>query len=163
MPTTNTVAATIDSIIQNAIFTLGVNAAYADAVAATNGILGLPIISSLFKLALNWFAGLIYKYVAQLATFTVINFQTQAELDTYNSASSAIAVAVASGDANAIATAKQNFINALAGLVNFDGSATISARDRFKARFTTRLTIKKPLHTIQLYSDGRVFRMRNFP
>lgn len=123
MDTVNQKAASANAIIKVAVLSVALNFAE-DELADEAPWLKLPIISSLFHLVMNKVGQKIYKYLAQLATISVINIQTQKEQEAYLKAESALRAASSSGDADALTKATLDYESALADLVHFDGSAS---------------------------------------
>jgi len=111
----------INGVIQSSIYDLGVNALYASLI-TQQPWLGFPIIRDILKAALAYCAGKLYKILSESATITIINIQTDEELQKYNAASSELAVAISSG--GDLSAAQLNFEQALAGIVHFDGIAS---------------------------------------
>lgn len=122
--TTNSAAKTVDEIIQVAIYDVAVAAFKAFAVAEAPW-LKLPIISQLFSLIVDSFAGSLYKFLAQSATFEIIDLQTDSELNAYTKAEAALRAVHLTGNEAAINAAAINFKTTLASLIHFDGSATV--------------------------------------
>jgi len=123
----NNVATDINNAIQIAIFDVALNALKAYAVASLPW-LGWPIINQLFNLLTNLIGKYVYTYLAQIATFTVIDMQTAAETQAYAQALNALQAAMTTGDQNAIGQATSEVKTALAALIHFDGSASLQLR-----------------------------------
>jgi hypothetical protein len=118
---TNQKLTTVDGIIQKAIFDVAL-ISLEDFVYVQMPWMKLPIIKQVFTAFLNWIANFIYKYLSQVANFTVIDLQTDQEKSAYDSAVSGIKIAHISGDANALQVAKEKFKVTLGSLIHFDGS-----------------------------------------
>lgn len=119
-PTGNPVVDVVDSIINDAIMVVAVNAAIAAALAAQPW-LGLPIINQLFRAACNVVFGRVNYYTQQAAAFAIIDAQTNHEAAAYQQALTNLRNAINSGDPNAIATTRATLQQALAVLIHLDG------------------------------------------
>lgn len=110
-----------DAILHALIYDVAVNAAIAAATAYMPW-LGWPIISTLFRFFVTKFTDVFYVQLEKTMSFSIINFQTQAEQTAYDKAVNDFKAAHATGDADAIAKAKADFKTKLASLVHSDGS-----------------------------------------
>lgn len=85
-------------------------------VAATNGFLGLPIISPIFDAAQNWVVSYLERALGTQTTFLVISFQTDQEREAFKEAAIALRGQLSSEEANA------NFDKMVDRLIRYDGS-----------------------------------------
>lgn len=131
----NEPAVIVNGIIQFAIYDVAVNALQVAAIAELPW-LGWPVIKQLFGLLLNTIAGYIYKYLAQAATFEIIDLQTEAEQSAYAAAVGKLQTAISTGDQDATTQGIDEFKKSLGSLIHFDGSAPTTSRFR---RFVSRL------------------------
>lgn len=115
---TNPVIDIVDKFIQGLIFGLGVNAAIAAAIAQFP-FLGLPIISTLFRFAIEKVAGIIYQTLETNVAFSIIQFQTDAQKKAYDDALAALTSAHLKGDLGEIEKSKQDFKNKFKDLIHF--------------------------------------------
>lgn len=86
-------------------------------------LLGLPVVSPLFKMLISWVATYFEKAFESGVTFQIIDRQVGKEESTLGAALKAIAVAQKSGDPNALKIAIQNYANANSAFVHDDGSS----------------------------------------
>jgi len=129
----NNVANAINDAIQIAIFDVALNALKAYAIANLPW-LGWPVINQIFNLVTNLIGKYVYTYLSQIATFTVIDMQTDAERAAYSQALVNLQAAYTTGDQNAIGQATSQVKTALASLIHFDGSSTVQLRAIFRLR-----------------------------
>jgi hypothetical protein len=120
---TNQAVKTADSIIHSAIYDVAVSAAES-AVIAEVPFLGLPVVKQIFGAALNYFAGIVYTYLAQAATIQIITLQTDAEKNAYAKAELELRTAHLTGNQDAINKATDDFKKALTNIVHFDGATS---------------------------------------
>lgn len=120
--THNTTAEIVNEIIQISIMEIGVNAAIAAATAELP-FLGFPVIKQLFSMAVKWLGSRIYTALAHLATFQIIDLQTDSEVREYNDAVLRLKEAL-SKEGSDVSSAKNEFRDRLARLIRWDGSAT---------------------------------------
>ena len=119
----NSTANAINTAIQVAIFDVALKSFEAFARAQLPW-LNFPIVSPVFSYLLKWIGKYLYTFLAQIATFTVIDMQTAAEKTAYTQALLALQAAYTKGDSNAIAQATKDTKNAMANLIHWDGAAT---------------------------------------
>lgn len=90
--------------------------------------LALPIVDDIVNAAVGAAESVIENYLTKIVetgtTFLVVDVQTGEENETIVEARKAFILALASGNAEAIAQAKENYANAQSSLVRDDGSAT---------------------------------------
>lgn len=84
--------------------------------------LGLPVIKQVLELALHVVEGLTEEQLLRVATFLIVDAQTSLENSNLVKAAGVLAAATATGNADAINQANQDFEKALAALIHFDGS-----------------------------------------
>lgn len=120
--TTNQTATVVNQIIHDAIFDVAVQAAET-AATAEFPFLGAPVVKQIFDAVVNYVAGKIYSALAQTATFTVIDVQVSQEDSAVNKAVASLNATVNSNDQAAIQKANEDFKNAIASLIHYDGSA----------------------------------------
>lgn len=108
----------MENALKGIIFEVAVNAAYAAAVQAFP-FLAWPVISSLFKLLLNWVAGLIYEPIEKNISLGIIKFKTEQQQKDYEASVEEFKKAQEKGDADAIAKAKEELKKHLADLIHF--------------------------------------------
>lgn len=120
--TTNTTAQTVNTIVARA---------NSSAVQILQGLitadvpwLGWPVIKQIFSFFLSWLDGYISIAEQKGATTVVITAQTDAEETNFNVALAALKAAQATGDANAITAAQNNYTAAALALANSDGSSS---------------------------------------
>lgn len=118
----DTTATTVNKIIHDLVFDVAVGAAENAAIAQVP-LLGLPIIKQIFDVLVGFVAGKIADQLEHVATFTVIDIQTDQESSNYQKATDQLTQAVQSGNPALISVAKENARNALASLIHFDGSS----------------------------------------
>jgi hypothetical protein len=121
--TSNQTADAVNSVIHSAIFTLAVNAAETELLAAFP-VLNFPVIKQLQNLIVQYIAGKIYDALSTLATFQIIDVQVNSEAAATQTAISNLKTAIESGNENAISKAKNDFSQAFANLIHYDGSST---------------------------------------
>ena len=133
LPTTNQTASTVNTIIHDAIFDVGMSAAKAALIIAWP-VCGWPVISQLIDLLFNWVAGYIFTGLADLSTFAIIDVQVAIETAQYDAAVAALqaasvqasldmSAAAKAKDQAALDAAKQAWKNAFQNLAHFDGAA----------------------------------------
>jgi len=121
-PVSNLAAQTGVNITTGAINTgiaIGENLLFADYPP-----LAMPGLKQLIQFIISFFAEYVIKGVAEVVTFTVIDFQISKEESNFNDALAALKAAQASGDSNALSKAQADFLAASAAMVNYDGSTT---------------------------------------
>lgn len=123
-PPQNKPAETADEVIHFAVFSLAAKAAV-DAIVAESPSLAAPVLKALITKLVNWLGGYIYKALARMVTFTIINLQTDEQKSAYLKAEGALRAAQLSGDPNAVLSAKKDFESALKAIVHIDGSASV--------------------------------------
>jgi len=116
----NKTVETADAIIQFALYQVAVKALTTYARAQFS-FLNLPVVSQLFNLLVNSITDQLYKFLAQTATFTIIDLQVSAEKAAYAKTEAALRAVHLTGSQEAINAATINFKSALAGLVRFNG------------------------------------------
>ncbi len=122
-PATENRAATIVNKVLEKAIDLGMRAAKGAAVAAAPWI-GWPVISQLTDFFLAQIGKFFYKFLAEHATFIVIDFQTEAEKKAYLESVDRLKLAQQAGDEHAIQEARDKFKSDLARLIHWDGHAT---------------------------------------
>lgn len=120
----NKPAETADELIHYAIFSVATKAAV-DAIIAGAPGLAAPVFRALLTKLVNWLGGYIYKALARMVTFTIINLQNDAQKSAYVKAEGALRAALLSGDPNAIQASKSDMEAALKKIVHIDGAAPV--------------------------------------
>lgn len=121
---TNQAAQTGDTIVESAM--KGAETAVEAALTADLPFLADPIIKQIFDFVMDELIGAEAKQLALLLTNLIVDVQVNNEESSFQKALAALKAAQATGDANAIQTALQNFLAAAKALGNADGSATPS-------------------------------------
>lgn len=116
----NPIVKTVDEIIQAILYDLGVNAAVTY-ITTQVPFLGLPFFRQVTQIIVGKIAGILYKYLEQFLTFSIIDFQTHQQAQDYLKAVQALEVAQTSGDPNAINKAIADFKETMDSLVHFNG------------------------------------------
>jgi hypothetical protein len=119
---TNKVATVLNKFLQ-ILTTVGDDAAEAYLTSLDPAILGLPVIRDLLDLGVSDIGMAVYNFLAVLSTNLVIEIQTNGEESKVVSSGTALEFAEASGDATATKAALQNYIQSIASLVHWDGTA----------------------------------------
>lgn len=120
-PTTvNSGLALSDSMVTT-VMDAAIAAVEAEIIAAVPE-LGLPVIKQVLELALHVVEGLTEEQLLRVATFLIVDAQTSLENSNLVKAAGVLAAATATGNADAINQANQDFEKALAALIHFDGS-----------------------------------------
>jgi hypothetical protein len=120
-PTTvNSGLALSDSMVTT-VMDAAIAAVEAEIIAAVPE-LGLPVIKQVLELALHVVEGLTEEQLLRVATFLIVDAQTGLEQSNLVKAAGVLAAATATGNADAINQANQDFEKALAALIHFDGS-----------------------------------------
>jgi len=113
-----------------ALMSGGEKAAVAFAIAAAPQVFAIPVIgqmlSSLLLFFLGLLGGMIDKVVEKTTDTIVIDIQVNGELSTVMQSGTALQLASAGGDPNAIADAKIDASNALTSLIKLDGWGTVT-------------------------------------
>jgi hypothetical protein len=120
-PGTNPLINGIDAILKILIYDVGVAATIA-ALKAQFPFLNLPIISAVFDKIVTAVANSLYTQLDKFVVIKVIDFQTQAQKDAYDSAVKELTAAHNSGDEDATNKAKEDFKKKLHDLIKFNGS-----------------------------------------
>ena len=84
--------------------------------------LGIPVLKQIWELIFSWITGYIGKAFGEGAAFIVIDIQVWAQVQKVLASSTALAQAQATGDPNAIATARAASDAAAQALFTFNGS-----------------------------------------
>ena len=121
-PTSDNKIADFVNGLVNALMSGGVTAAQTY-LTATSPIFAYPFINWLSNIALNYLAGIIGTAVKNALDTIVIDIQTNGEASSVIQTATALAIAQASGDVNAITQAKHAAIDAWAALIHSDGWA----------------------------------------
>jgi hypothetical protein len=119
---TDVVAEVLNRFLK-AIATGGATAAEIYVKSLAPGVLTLPIISQLLDFGISEITNVLYGFLANSITAIVIDIQTSGEKSGVVNASTALTLAQASGDINAIQTATNNLVQAWGNLIHWDGSA----------------------------------------
>lgn len=117
----NPTVKTVDDVVHAILYDVAVTAACAY-IKAQVPFLGLPIISSLTNFVVTQVANIIYKYLDQFVSFSIIDFQTDKEAQDYLLAVNALQKAQESGDQGAIDQSIKGFRENLGRLIHFDGA-----------------------------------------
>ena len=125
----NSTAAAVNTAIQVAVFDVALKS-FQTYARAQLPWLNFPIISPLFNYLCDKIGTCFYTFLAQIATFSIIDMQTAAEKSAYSQALLALQAAYTKGDPNAIAQATASTKTALASLIRFDGSTPIHLKLR---------------------------------
>ncbi len=113
-------AVNVVDIINDILKGVSLEGAYAALVAAFP-FLGWPVIGWILHWVISKVGGAIFAVLEKLTSFTVINWQTDAQQAAYDNAVAALKQAHASGDPNALQIARTSFKNTLRDLVHLDG------------------------------------------
>lgn len=114
--------ATLEDIVKNVVMGFAVADAWAALVAASGGVLALPIIGPVVSWIFYKIAGVIYGALQKWVNFEIIYFKTAQQKSSYDAAVAAFnkAHASANGDPNEIQKASDAFDDAFADLVHMD-------------------------------------------
>jgi hypothetical protein len=85
---------------------------------------GLPVIKQLLDFGVSEIANVLYGFIAKSITAITIDLQTNGEKSAVLGASTALQIAIASGNVNAIQQAQTAAVQAWANLIHWDGSVT---------------------------------------
>jgi len=129
----NNTANAINNAIQIAILDVALNALRAYAIVQMPW-LAWPVVNQIFNLVTGLIGKYFYTYLSQVATFSIIDFQTDIERAAYIKALDQLQVACASGDSSAINQATSSVRSSLANLIHFDGSASVQLKARIKLK-----------------------------
>jgi hypothetical protein len=129
----NNTANALNEAIQIAIFDVALNAMKAYALVQMPW-LAWPVVNQIFNLITKLLGNYIYTFLSQVATFAVIDMQTDAEKEAYSQALTQLLAAYSSGDQNAIQRATTDVKQAMASLIHFDGSASLQLRASLRLR-----------------------------
>jgi len=123
-PTDTDELASILNEFLRVLVTVGDKGAEAYLTGLAPEFLSLPIISGLLDFGVSEIGQAVYTFMAQSLTSIVIDIQTNKEESSLVNATTALQLAQASGDTNAIQTATTNAVNAWGSLVHWDGSVS---------------------------------------
>jgi hypothetical protein len=117
--------ATVFNTFLKAIATGGAQAGEVYVKSLDPALLTLPIISQLLDFGISEISNAIYGFIARSVTGLIIDIQTNGENSKVMSAGTALQLANASGNAQAIQLATTNMVQAWANEVFWDGQADI--------------------------------------
>lgn len=123
-PTTSNTAANIINDVISALMSGGEQAAEAYLTALDPAILSVPIIAWLMDEGVQWLGQILSIAAQKFADNVIIDIQTNAENSEVINASTALALAIGSGDQSAIQNAVSNASAAYKAAFGFDGWAT---------------------------------------
>lgn len=90
------------------------------------GVLVLPIIKQLLDFGVSEVGNVLYGFIARSVTAVAIDIQTHGEKSAVLGASTALQIATASGNLDAIQKAQAIAVTAWSNLISWDGSVTNS-------------------------------------
>lgn len=117
----NAKADQVDAVIHTVVMQVALSAALTAAESAQPW-LNTPVVRQVFEWLVTDGFSFIDKYIEQAAAFAVMDAQTSAEAQDYQTSVKNLKAAQASGNQDAIEKAKQDFRSTLSKLIHYDGN-----------------------------------------
>jgi hypothetical protein len=125
LPTEENQIATVLNKFLRILVSIGDKAAEDYLTSLDPALLSLPIISNILDFGVSEIGNVIYTFMAESLTSIVIDIETNKEESSVVNASTALQLAQASGDTDAIQKAQANAVTAWSNLIRYDGSSPI--------------------------------------